>query len=180
MHGGQIRSRFYSDELKISNRLPGEGLWWSEKAQKGTKFMKSKQSPSSLLDGGRLWLKQTHRDSPRHHIQRVCPEISMVWGVQGLVVYTGMAVCNHCSLCGQRQNIFSSGTAANFALIAQGTLWTANSHWEAGEAPERACWSSTVLLSTPRAVSRLAGGKLTKVQWLLRRGTVQMSWVYMW
>lgn len=29
---------------------------------------------------------------------------------------------------GQRQNIFSPGIAANFALTAQGTVWTANSH----------------------------------------------------
>lgn len=77
MHGGQTRNRFYSDELTMSNRLPGEGLWWSEKAQKGTKYVKSKQCLSSLLNGERPWLKQIHRDSPRHHIQRVHPEISM-------------------------------------------------------------------------------------------------------
>lgn len=164
----------------MSNRLPGEGLWWSEKVQKETKYVKSKQCLSSLFDGERPWLKQIHRDSPRHHIQRVCPEISIEWGVKGMVVCTGMALCNHWSLCGQRQSIFSSGAAANFALTAQGTVWTANSHWEAGEPPGRAHWISTVLLSTPLAVPRLTGGKLTKVQWLLRKGTVQVSWVYVW
>lgn len=56
-----------------------------------------------------------------------------------MMVYPAMALCHHCSLCGQSQNIFSSATAANFALAAQGTVWTANSHWEAGEAPGRAC-----------------------------------------
>lgn len=110
------QDRFYSDELTIIDRSPGEGLWWSEKASNGTKCVKSKQSSSSLLDGERPWLKHIHRDSPRHHIQRVCPEIFMVWGVKGMVVSTGMALCNHCSLCVQRQNIFSSGTATNFAL----------------------------------------------------------------
>lgn len=55
----------------------------------------------------------------------------------------------------------SPGTAANFALASQGTIWTANSHWEAEEGPGRACSSSTVLPFTALVAPRLAGGKLT-------------------
>lgn len=174
MHGAQTRSWFCSDELTISNRWPGEGLWWSEKAQKGTKRVRSKQSPSSLLDGERgndyerACPQQIHRDSPRHHIQGGCPESCHEesggwWCTQAWLPAITAAYVDKAKI-----------------SLAQGTLWAANSHWEAGEAPGRACWSSTVLLSTPLAVPRLAGGKLTRVQWLLRKGTVQMIWVCVW
>lgn len=65
-----------------------------------------------------------------------------------------------------------SGTAASFAPAAQGTTWTANSHWGAGEAAGRACSRSMVLSPTPLVVPRLAGGKSLQTV-----TTVEMSWM---
>lgn len=150
-----------------SNRSPRQRLWWSEKAPKGTKAVKSKESPPAFWMEKevikRPWLQRTHRQTPRHHIQTVYPESRPGVRCQGndSIHRYASSVVIAAYVDKAKISLASSGTAANFALAAQGTVWTANSHWEAGEAPGRACWSSAMLPSTPLVVPRLAGGKLT-------------------
>lgn len=78
----------------------------------------------------RPWLQQTHRESPRHHIQTVYPESCQgvrSRGDDGIHRYAS-SVVTAAYMDKAKISLASSGTAANFALAAQATVWTANSH----------------------------------------------------
>lgn len=110
------------------------------KAKKGAKAVRSGECPASLLDGERgnkeTLARRTRRGSPRHHIQTVYPERCQGVRSQG-VHRCASSIVIAAYVEKAKISLAISGTAPNFALAVQGTVQTANSPGEAGEAVGR-------------------------------------------
>lgn len=122
----------------------------------------------------RPWIQWTQRESPRHHMWMVYPgrcQGVRSQGDDGVHRYAYSVVMT-AYVDNTKISLASSGTAANFAPAAQGTIWTANFHRGAGEAPGRTCSRSMVLSPTPLVVQLVAGGKSLQTM-----TAAEMSWM---